>query len=92
MYIYSAFCLLFIFFNTKGDGKTYYIKKELNRSSSCSTIAVNEAFTPLGAIKKLQCLPSDKCGCAIFFNFTLHPPGGKCFQLYNISKVNYPSV
>ena len=49
-------------------------------------IAVNEAFTPLGAMKKLTCeLPADVPHCAVYFNFTMLPPGvrreGRGFNL-----------
>ena len=69
-----------------GDGKTHYIKRQLQQCPSSCTISVNEAFAPLGAIKKLRCLPSDKPGCAIFFNFTLLPPGGKSFTVNDVSQ------
>ena len=72
-----------------GDGKTHYIKRQLSQSTSYCTIAVNEAFTPLGAIKKLRRLPSDQPDCAIFFNFTLLPPGGNSYPLHdNIIEVS----
>ena len=38
-------------------------------------IAVNEAFTPLSAIKKLCSMDLDEPESAVFFNFTLLPPG-----------------
>ena len=60
---------------TSGDGKTHYIKKQLQRSSSSVTISVNEAFTPVGAIQKLRRLPPNQENCAVFFNFTMIPPG-----------------
>lgn len=58
-----------------GDGKTHYIKKQLCRNSNALTIAVNEAFTPLKAIKKLQFFPMNTSNCGIFINFTMLPPG-----------------
>ena len=58
-----------------GDGKTHYIKQQLRRSSHSLTIAVNEAFTPLSAIKKLRTLPPSQRDCAVFLNFTMLPPG-----------------
>ena len=39
------------------------------------TISVNEAFAPVGAIKKLRTLPSTEENCGVFFNFTMIPPG-----------------
>ena len=41
-------------------------------------IAVNEAFTPLSAIKKLCSVDLDEPESAVFFNFTLLPPGVSC--------------
>lgn len=58
-----------------GDGKTHYIESQLKHCPRHLKIAVNEAFTPLGAIMKLLTLPSDVKGCAVFFNFTMLPPG-----------------
>lgn len=58
-----------------GDGKTHYIKQHLQDNAESLIIAVNEAFTPLNTIKKLRSLPSTHRGCAIFFNFTILPPG-----------------
>ena len=58
-----------------GDGKTHYIEKQLASAPQCLKIAVNEAFTPLSAIKKLCALPTDVPHCAIYFNFTMLPPG-----------------
>ena len=58
-----------------GDGKTHYIKQQLDRSLTSLTIAVNESFTPLKAISKLRTLPLNQKNCAIFFNFTMWPPG-----------------
>ena len=62
----------------KGDGKTHYIQSQLKKCSQSLEIAVNEAFTPLSAIKKLCTLPTDVVECAVFFNFTLLPPGVGC--------------
>ena len=64
-------------FYMAGDGKTHYIKGQLSRSPLCCIIAVNEAFTPLSAIRKLRHLPSEQPDCAIFFNFTLLLSGGE---------------
>ena len=58
-----------------GDGKTHYIGKELSQAPHHLKIAVNEAFTPLGAIKKFYELPTDVPHCAVYFNFTMLPPG-----------------
>ena len=69
-----------------GDGKTHYIKRQLKQCPSSCTISVNEAFAPLGAIKKLQRLASNEPKCAIFINFTLLPPGGKSFPFNNVSQ------
>ena len=60
---------------TSGDGKTHYIQQQLACSPASLTIAVNEAFTPLNAISKLRTLPLNQKNCAIFFNFTMLPPG-----------------
>ena len=54
-----------------GDGKTHYIQSQSALCTDQLTIAVNEAFTPLSAIRKLNNLPSNATGCAVFFNFTL---------------------
>ena len=57
-----------------GDGKTHYIKSQLDCVESSVTIAVNEAFSAVKAISKLHSLPLEKGKCGIFFNFTmLHP-------------------
>lgn len=59
-----------------GDGKTHYIEKALEQAPHSLKIAVNEAFTPLNAIKKLTSeLPTDVAHCAVYFNFTMLPPG-----------------
>ena len=62
-----------------GDGKTHYIKEQLCSSSYSVTIAVNEAFTSLGAIQKLRMLPLTQKGCNVFLNFTMLPPGVSYF-------------
>ena len=67
----SHFPLLFL----PGDGKTHYIQQQLAYSPTSLTIAVNEAFTPLNVISKLRTLPLNQKNCAIFFNFTMLPPG-----------------
>ena len=82
------FCKCFTCPCVAGDGKTHYIKRQLEQCPSSCTISVNEAFAPLGAIKKLRRLPSDKPDCAIFFNFTLLPPGRKSFPLHNLNNVS----
>ena len=71
-----------------GDGKTHYIKRQLKQCPSSCTISVNEAFAPLGAIQKLRRLPSNEPKCAIFFNFTLLPPGGKRNPSRNLNIVS----
>ena len=58
-----------------GDGKTHYVQQQLASSPASLTIAVNEAFEPLNAISKLRSLPFNHKECAIFFNFTMLPPG-----------------
>ena len=60
---------------TSGDGKTHYIQQQLACSPASLTVSVNEAFTPLNAISKLRMLPLNQNNCAIFFNFTMLPPG-----------------
>ena len=60
------------FFIPAGDGKTHYIKKQLRGAPLSLVIAVNESFSPLNAILKLQSLTRDK-SCDIFFNFTIVP-------------------
>ncbi len=58
-----------------GNGKTHYIKKQLANCSERITIAINEAFSPLGAIIKLRSLPLGKKNVGLFFNFTILPGG-----------------
>ena len=69
-----------------GDGKTYYIKQRLQRSPASVTISVNEAFTPVNAIEKLRTLPVNEKDCAVFFNFTLLPPGVSYYFVYFFKK------
>ena len=66
------FSIIQLVFGHAGNGKTHYILKQLSQSPGPLTIAVNEAFTALSAIKKLKSLPLVK-DCAIFFNFTILP-------------------
>ena len=66
---------LYTSFSLSGDGKTHYIQQQLAHSPVSLTISVNEAFTPLNAISKLRSLLLDQNDCAIFFNFTMLPPG-----------------
>lgn len=68
----SDFNCIQLVFGHAGDGKTHYIRQQLSQSRGSLIIAVNEAFTPLSAIKKLRSLPLIK-DCAIFFNFTILP-------------------
>ena len=79
----------FNYFLNVGDGKTHYIKEQMKLSSHSLTIAVNEAFTPLNAIKKLRRLSPSQKDCAIFLNFTMLPPGVSylnllCIYIYSI--------
>ena len=60
-------------FGKAGGGKTHYIRQQLAESPTMLTIAVNEAFTPLNAIKSLNKLSADAIECALFFNFTINP-------------------
>jgi hypothetical protein len=71
----NDFALIKLVYGKAGDGKTHYIKKQLQRSSCSVTISVNEDFTPVGAIQKLRRLPPTQENCAVFFNFTMIPPG-----------------
>ena len=73
-----------ITFLNVGDGKTHYIKEQMKLSSHSLTIAVNEAFTPLNAIKKLRSLSPSLRDCAIFLNFTMLPPGVSCLVCIGI--------
>ena len=58
-----------------GDGKTFYIQKQLKKHGTpFVTIAVNEAFSVGSVIKKLRELPQER-NCSVYFNFTLIPPG-----------------
>lgn len=66
-----------------GDGKTHYIKEQLQSGPTQLIIAVNEAFTPLKAISKLCSLPLYCWNVSIFFNFTMLSPGVR--QLLYIS-------
>lgn len=72
LYVFYSFPLSLLI----GDGKTHLIKTRLrNRLPHMVLhIPVNEAFTPLSAVKKLQMLPMDTRGCCIYFNFTVLPP------------------
>ena len=67
----SDFSCIQLIFGHAGDGKTHYIRQQLHQSPARLTIAVNEAFTPLNAIKSLNTLPHNTNDCAVFFNFTL---------------------
>ena len=70
-----VYTMYVICIHLSGDGKTHYIKEKLRQSTRSLTIAVNEAFTPLSAIKKLRTLPPRQRNCAVFLNFTMLPPG-----------------
>jgi len=58
-----------------GDGKTFYIKEQLKKAPKSLTIAINEAFSVANAVRKLQSLSTNVKHCALYFNFTLLPPG-----------------
>ena len=82
-----------------GDGKSHLIRTRLrNRlSHMVLNIPINEAFTPLSAIKKLQALPTDTRGCCIYFNFTMLPPSvsihiSVCLKLYVHVYVHYVDI
>lgn len=75
MYTFATLWSLYVCKYNTGDGKTHYIKEQLRKSYENLTIAVNEAFTPLGAIKKLRKLNPNQRDCAVFLNFTMLPPG-----------------
>ena len=47
----------------------------MEECKSHTTIVINEAFTFVNAICKLQSLPHDQQQCGVFFNFTMIPPG-----------------
>ena len=67
----SDFSCIQLVFGHAGDGKTHYIRQQLAQSPAHLTIAVNEAFTPLNAINRLNTLPHNTSNCAVYFNFTL---------------------
>ena len=69
----NDFTCIQLVYGHAGDGKTHYIRQQLAKSPASLTVAVNEAFTPLYAIKSLNKLPQNIIGCAVFFNFTLMP-------------------
>lgn len=69
----SDFACIQLVTGNAGDGKTHFIRSQMSMCPHSLTIAVNEAFTPLSAIRKLNSLPNNMTGCAIFFNFTLSP-------------------
>ena len=66
-----------------GNGKTYYIQKRLSDCSKHITIAMNEAFTPLNAIKRLRSLPLYQDNIGLFFNFNVLQPIEVVFCLYS---------
>ncbi len=73
-------CVYFCFFTHPhsrfvGDGKTHYIESQMKQSSECLRVAVNEAFTALSTIQKLAAMEFSGPEPAVFFNFTLLPPG-----------------
>ena len=67
----SDFSCIQLVYGYAGDGKTHYIRQQLAQSPAHLTIAVNEAFTPLNAINRLNTLPHNTSNCAVYFNFTL---------------------
>ncbi len=73
-----------------GDGKTHYIENELKNVPYYKKIAVNEAFTPLAAIKKLADLPPEVPKCAVYFNFTLLPPGVSLLK--NVKEIKWCAI
>ena len=64
-----------------GDGKTFYIKEQLKKAPESLTIAINEAFSVANAVRRLQSLSTNVKGCALYFNFTLLPPGVCMFAI-----------
>ena len=56
-----------------GNGKSFYIKKQLLQCTEKLTISVNEAFTLFKAVTKLRTLPLHQCDIGIYFNFTIFP-------------------
>ena len=79
-----VYTLIYMYVPASGDGKTHYIKEQLRKSSTSLTVAVNEAFTPLSAIKKLRKLHPSQRNCAIFLNFTMLPPGVRLHSYFNV--------
>ena len=69
----SDFSVIQLVYGYAGDGKTHYIRQQLSKSRATLSISVNEAFTPLNAIKSLKKLTSIATECAVFFNFTINP-------------------
>ena len=58
-----------------GDGKSHYIKKQMEsvQGGKC-TIAVHEAFSISGAIRKLQQMTVQQQSNCVYFNVTVSPP------------------
>lgn len=75
-----------------GNGKTHYIKKQLAKCSDQLTIAINEAFTPLGAITRLRSLPLYNENIGLFFNFTILPPEVSIGIVYGIDLVIFTVI
>ena len=83
----SDFTCIQLVIGSAGDGKTHFIRSQMSMCPYNLTIAVNEAFTPLSAIRKLNTLPSTVTGCAIFFNFTLAPYQKDIIQLDDLMEM-----
>ena len=71
-----------------GDGKSHYIKKQMNAAAGDTcTIAVHEAFSLCGAIKKLQNMTLKHSNC-IYFNVTISLPsnmqGAEAYQYQSV--------
>ena len=56
-----------------GDGKTHYIRKQLNAHKQSLTVIINESFSPYNTIVQLRQLPFERSN-AIYFSFTMLPP------------------
>ena len=58
---------------TQGNGKSFYIEKQLLQRTENLTISVNEAFSLFKAVTKLRTLPLHQRDIGIYFNFTILP-------------------
>ena len=86
-YFYATFTEVVCEYTSVGDGKTHYIKSQLNGSQHSLVIAVNESFTVLNAILKLRSLPRDE-SCKIFFNFTIFSLTVSIYAKFNLLILN----